>query len=60
MRSSELGLTDIRSQRASRWRVRAEPARLGAYQSTDAPVPHPCSASCSNAATIAAEPRPHG
>ena len=60
MRSSELGLTAMRSQRAIRWRARAEPATLWSYHSIDAPVPHPCSASWLNAANMAAEVRPQG
>ncbi len=60
MRSSALGLTAIRSQRAIRRRVSAEPASSGAYQSMDAPVPHPCRASCLKASNMAAEPRPQG
>jgi hypothetical protein len=60
MRSRELGLTAIRSQRDIRWRARTESAAAGLNHSSDAPVPHPCRASRSRPASMAADCCPHG
>ena len=49
IRRKALGLTAIRSNRASDRRAGAEPARLGAYQSMVSPCPQRCAAMSSSA-----------